>query len=1158
MDAKKPVDEKKPFHVQVAEKLIQQLQEGVAPWQKSWTAGEAMPGGLPVNATTGKRYRGANVLQLMAEGYDDPRWCTYKQAAGVGAQVRKGEHGTRVQYFKFTEEQTKLDAQGRPVLDGDGKPVKEEVRLERPKVFHASVFNAQQIEGLPPLAPPKEQQWTPIERAEHILKASGADIRHAQQDRAFYRSSTDSIHMPEKGQFAEASGYYSTALHELGHWTGHSTRLDRPLGNPFGSEAYAKEELRAEIASMIVGETVGIGHDAKDHAAYVGNWVKVLKEDPMEILRAAADAEKIHDYVMAFEQQQVQETTQEQAPEQSNVETTSLQPERAIVLGTDSATFYTGAELEPWTDDAREAQVFSDPSEAWRAAIAVQAQEAEALEDTAVQLQIRNQENPRVADLAVSLADDNNRPKLAAMWQQNFGEPLPADLPARLAATVVPQTETAPVPEAPIQQAQGTAERPAPERIYIAVPFEDKDEAKALGAKWDRGAQSWFVPERGDLAKFEKWQAQPPKTDQAAELPKRVQDRLDIWVGMTQGAAEKVEEIRTNPVLGTRYAAEYWMDARPAIAETYDRIGNALGSIKDDTNRETARQYLADRIPQSYVNQAEADFFRDGKAADLPPPAWARGPVPAAAPTQAPPPDQPGQGTAQGQPQQPQERTYIHVPYREKDEAKALGAKWDRGAQSWFVPEGGDLAKFEKWQAQPPKTDQPAPKPESGPASESTAEAPNIEAAAPQQAERTAPAADLARQYLAVPYEERGAAKAAGAQWDKAAKSWYVGPSGDTAKLERWSLEKAANQQGPAMTPREEFADALTAIGCVVTGAHPIMDGGKHRITVQGEAHSEKAGSGFYVGHLDGHPAGYMKNNKTGAEMKWKSKGYSMEPAEKAALAAEAAGKLEARAAEQERVHEQTAQRVGRQMQTLQAVTEPTPYMIAKGIEPQPGVFTDRTEKETVIPAIDATGKQWSVQYVQEDGTKRFAKDSRKEGCFHPVGGSLAEIAKAPAIVIGEGFATANSLSKALGYATVAAFDSGNVPAVAKALHELMPDKPIVIAGDDDQHLEATLGVNPGRKKAEEAAKAVGGTAVFPIFAPGEQARDPKGFTDFNDLANKSALGIEGVSRQIRAVVEPAIERGQAKQAHQQEQKQAQRQERDQERQQRPKRAAKI
>ena len=303
------MEPKKPFHEVVAEKLIEQLKAGTAPWQRPWEPGEPNAY-LPMNPTTGKRYKGINAIHLMAQGRSDGRWMTYKQAAAVGAQVRKGEKGTPIQYWKFSEEQNKVDEIGRPVLNAKGEPVKETVQLERPRVFFATVFNAEQIDGLPPTQK-KEQTWSAVERAEHILKASGASITHAPGDSAFYRPATDSIHLPDRGQFPSADNYYATALHELGHWTGHPSRLDRDLAHPFGSEGYAKEELRAEIASMVVGDELGIGHNPGQHAAYVGSWIKTLQNEPLEVFRAAADAEKIHDYVLAFEQKQVQE--QEQA-----------------------------------------------------------------------------------------------------------------------------------------------------------------------------------------------------------------------------------------------------------------------------------------------------------------------------------------------------------------------------------------------------------------------------------------------------------------------------------------------------------------------------------------------------------------------------------------------------------------------------------------------------------------------------------------------------------------------------------------------------------------------------------------------------------------------------------------------------------------------------
>ena len=194
----------------------------------------------------------------------------------------------------------------------------------------------------------------------------------------------------------------------------------------------------------------------------------------------------------------------------------------------------------------------------------------------------------------------------------------------------------------------------------------------------------------------------------------------------------------------------------------------------------------------------------------------------------------------------------------------------------------------------------------------------------------------------------------------------------------------------------------------------------------------------------------------------------------------------------------------------------PIPYLDRKGLAPRRGAFLATDGKTTCIPAVGADGKLWSMLYIQEDGTKRFAKNSRKEGCFHPVGGMDA-LRSAPAIVIAEGYATAGSISDAIGHATVAAFDSGNLVAVATALKDKYPDKTVIIAGDDDLHLlnHPKVRANPGREKAEKAAQAVGGKAVFPVFAPGEREKDMAGFTDFN--SEKTELSAREVEEAVRA-----------------------------------------
>lgn len=287
------------FVEQVAGRIIEQLEKGVAPWQKPWKPGEYS---RPYNALTKEPYRGINSVWLSAQGYDDPRWLTFKQAQSIGAHVRKGEHGLRLIRYKTFDVVTLKNEQGEVVLDEQGNPVKKSVPLEHPIVSWFVVFNARQIEGLPEL----ERRTVEIDESrrnwmvEQVMERSGADIRHIAGDRAFYRPSDDFIVLPYPHQFEDLSAYYATALHELGHWTGHPERLDRPLTGDKGSIEYAREELVAEIASLIMSERFHVGYDPSQHMSYVASWIKLLKNDPEEIFRAASKAEGIDRFLARF------------------------------------------------------------------------------------------------------------------------------------------------------------------------------------------------------------------------------------------------------------------------------------------------------------------------------------------------------------------------------------------------------------------------------------------------------------------------------------------------------------------------------------------------------------------------------------------------------------------------------------------------------------------------------------------------------------------------------------------------------------------------------------------------------------------------------------------------------------------------------------------
>ena len=295
-----PEPAKRDHRQEVTDSIIKMLEEGVAPWQKPWDST-----GMPLNPNTEREYRGGNAVHLMAvgmaRGYEDPRWMTYKQAAEKGWQVRQGEKGTHIEFWDVKSKADK-DTGG-----SAAKPELEESSAGRRLIHRVyTVFNAKQIDGVPAFERRDHSPFESIQNGERILARSGAKIDHAQRDTAFYNRKTDSIHLPLKDAFKNEQGYYGTALHELAHWTGHPSRLNRPTltdSYRFGDLNYAKEELRAELASVFIAAEVGIPHNPANHAAYVGSWIKVLKDDKNEIFRAAHDASAASDFVLNLERE---------------------------------------------------------------------------------------------------------------------------------------------------------------------------------------------------------------------------------------------------------------------------------------------------------------------------------------------------------------------------------------------------------------------------------------------------------------------------------------------------------------------------------------------------------------------------------------------------------------------------------------------------------------------------------------------------------------------------------------------------------------------------------------------------------------------------------------------------------------------------------------
>lgn len=285
------------IYQRITDSIAASLEKGVRPWMKPWSGDHAADRITRPLRSNGIAYRGINVLMLwgcaIEKGYASPFWLTFKQAQSLGAFVRKGEQGSLVVYAS-TYTRTEDDAETGEASERD-----------IPFLKGYTVFNAEQIDGLPAqYLAPAPQRLDPIERIAHadaFFAATGAGIGHG-GNQAFYSITHDRVQMPLFEAFRDAESYYATLAHEMTHWTRHPSRLDRDFGRKrFGDEGYAIEELVAELGAAFLCADLDLTPEPRpDHAAYIGSWLKALKDDKRAIFTAAAHAQRAADFLNSF------------------------------------------------------------------------------------------------------------------------------------------------------------------------------------------------------------------------------------------------------------------------------------------------------------------------------------------------------------------------------------------------------------------------------------------------------------------------------------------------------------------------------------------------------------------------------------------------------------------------------------------------------------------------------------------------------------------------------------------------------------------------------------------------------------------------------------------------------------------------------------------
>lgn len=291
--------------------VLDKLSHDINPWVKPWDAskGAGSYSTAPRNAVSGREYTGINNfnLTLLGElrGYEDPRWATFNQIKNKGWHLQAGSKGVSIEVVKYYDKLTKKDVDFSAL-----EKLEKEERLKYWKenvrfiLQYFTVFNAAQIDGIEPLPKEEIDVSTIYDRAAKIIKNSEARIYHNGGDKAYYRPYDDTIHLPDKKAFDNEEGYYGVAFHEISHSTGHVSRLNRDMRGMFGSDAYAKEELVAEVSSMFISQDTGIRLDDRhieNHSAYIKSWKKHIESDPNYLFEAIGLASKAADYVLQYE-----------------------------------------------------------------------------------------------------------------------------------------------------------------------------------------------------------------------------------------------------------------------------------------------------------------------------------------------------------------------------------------------------------------------------------------------------------------------------------------------------------------------------------------------------------------------------------------------------------------------------------------------------------------------------------------------------------------------------------------------------------------------------------------------------------------------------------------------------------------------------------------
>ena len=1073
----------------LTQKVAELVEDNAAPWMKEQEAGVSY---LPYNMENGNEYQGMNLVKLMSENHDDPRFLTHKQADSLGLVLKDGELPTKVKYYK-DEDILKQILSEPHLMEYIAS------KREQPTVKDHYVYNASQFENVPELDHSKLN--LPNERVEEVIRNSGININHEANANTLYTPGNNTLTVKPREEFNDINEYYRNVI---GGIVG--AKLDNEISNGEYSvdKNSSKADLIKEMSTFIINSELQIGHTPNiNNLSNIKEWSSDIRYNQDFLKDVAKQSDKIVDLVIGNSREDlikdrnkefnshVLESKREAINENDfikvsseltieNISNTDLAKSAKEVLSASldlkieefektsklNDKYFTNENVkENLSKTAEDLKEFKSALEKGNASVEVGIDINDRNEEKLIFI-VKSNETTIIYDMEeddLLLKNSNNENLIKLNLQDEIVD-----------ENQITEDGFEEVMEINLEKKEAVLD----EKIFIFTEdieefFEEREKQQQLNQSNSIKAEPKLIDiTNTDLAKtvtsyIENISAHQNKKDlENAEVNKinSLDPQKEIYTGEDFHAEEMAEVIFDKEKENYEKIDSFSKELKHITSVQYDKENDEFilksenATIKfskfeitfeDNNTKELVKQtiYPNDKELSNEIKEQQALINSQKENA------------------------KPEQVKENIQENKASEKLYFSGAYEFRKEIVKAGGQYDKNAKSWYIKSdsGLKLEDFEKF-------------------------AKKTKVNAKEEAMKNLDNNKKENKFfLAVPFSEKNEAKNLGAMYDGERKSWYCKES-EKANFSKWDPDKQITTVQSVENSEERFLSRLHELG--VTENSLIGDGDKHRIQVEGDKGREK--SGFYVYHSDGVPTIYFKNHRTGVEEKIVDKGIQRTPEEKEKYYE----MVKAKKLQKEQELAVKREKASENLKFIYSKSENVKeheYLDKKNIKPSNDIKI--TQKgDMMIPVYDIEGNLKSAQYIKNDGSKIFAKDCDLSDTMHVIDKEFNKLEKSDVVIVSEGYATAKTIHEAMrengerDIPVVAAMSAGSLEKAIDSIKKKFPEKKIIIGADNDLNKS----VNTGLEAAEKAAAKFKDVS---FITPKKEGIDFNG--DFNDLVSK-------------------------------------------------------